>query len=187
MSPITPKTNLTTPMLPLHAIPTEVIRKGFRPYRGFMTTVAINIPDEDAPLALLVDAPQGPLTGEKVALLALNVFPIYEVFAQLFGYDPKLLMVGNGDCGVEGQDWNLYGVKDRVPQVVRWRGFDGGEAEADEDGAERVEAGVDGGQVGDGHVVVCYESVFLFRSIRSPIWGRGRGGRDGRAGWVTFL
>lgn len=128
MSPITPKTNLTTPMLPLHAIPTEVIRKGFRPYRGFMTTVAINIPDEDAPLALLVDAPQGPLTGEKVALLALNVFPIYEVFAQLFGYDPKLLMVGNGDCGVEGHDWNLYGVKDRVPQVVRWRGFDGGEA-----------------------------------------------------------
>ena len=115
-------------MLPLHAIPTEVIRKSFRPYRGFMTTVAINIPDEDAPLALLVDAPQGALTGEKVALLALNVFPIYEVFAQLFGYDPKLLMVGNGDCGVEGHDWNLYGEKDRVPQVVRWRGFDGGEA-----------------------------------------------------------
>ena len=41
-------------MLHLNAIPTEVIRKGFRPYRGFMTTVAINIPDEDAPGAAVV-------------------------------------------------------------------------------------------------------------------------------------
>lgn len=128
MSLIISKTHLTTPMLPLHAIPTEVIRKGFRPCRGFMTMIAINIPEEDTPLTFHVDAPRGPLTGDKMAVLALNVTPIYEVFAKLFGYDPQLLMVGNGDCGVEGHDWNLYGEKDRVPQVVRWRGFDGGEA-----------------------------------------------------------
>jgi len=115
-------------MLPLHAIPTEVIRKSFRPYRGFITSVAINLPEEDRPLGVHIDEPQGPLTGDKVAVLALNVSPIYEVFARLFGYEAKLLNAGNGECGVEGHDWNLYGEKDRVPQVVRWRGFDGGEA-----------------------------------------------------------
>ena len=46
----------------------------------------------------------------------------------VFGYDPALLQSGNGDCGVDGHDWNIYGRKDRIPQVIRWRGFDGGEA-----------------------------------------------------------
>ncbi len=128
MSLITSKTNLTTPMLPLHAIPTEVIRKGFRPYRGFITSVPINLPEEDQALRPFVGMAMGPLTGEKSAVLALNVSPIYEVFARLFGYDAKLLNAGNGECGVEGHDWNLYGEKERTPQVVRWRGFDGGEA-----------------------------------------------------------
>ena len=128
MSPITPKTNLTTPMLPLHAIPTEVIRKGFRPYRGFMTSLLVNLPQDDQALRHHIGRPLSALSAEKAAELALDVTPIYDVFARLFGYDPALLKVGNGECGVEGHDWNLYGEKNRVPQVVRWRGFDGGEA-----------------------------------------------------------
>lgn len=127
MSLIISKTHLTTPMLPLHAIPTEVIRKGFRPYRGFSTSLPINLPTEDLPLRFQIGRPQSALSDEKVAELALNVQPLFSLFARLFGYDPEMLKVGNGDCGVEGHDWNLYGEKDRVPQVVRWRAF-GGEA-----------------------------------------------------------
>jgi len=127
MSPITPKTKLTTPMLPLHAIPTEVIRKGFRPYRGFATSILINLPQEDEPLRWRIGEPIGPLGADKVAELALDVTPVFEVIAKLFGYDLKLLKAGNGDCGVEDHDWNRYGTQDRVPQVVRWRA-DGGEA-----------------------------------------------------------
>ena len=37
-------------MLPLHAIPTEVIRKGFRPYRGFITSLLVNLPQDDQAL-----------------------------------------------------------------------------------------------------------------------------------------
>jgi hypothetical protein len=114
-------------MLPLHAIPTEVIRKGSRPYRGFITGLRINLPKEDWPLRRHLDRPQSPLSAEKAAELALDVTPIFEVIAKLFGYDLQLLKAGNGDCGVEGHDWNRYGTQDRVPQVVRWRA-DGGEA-----------------------------------------------------------
>jgi hypothetical protein len=114
-------------MLPLHAIPTEVIRKGFRSHRGFLTGVYIDLPPEDLPLRHMIGVPQSALSDAKSAELALDVTPILEVFAKLFGYDPKLLNVGNGDCGVEGHDWNLYGAKQRVPQLIRWRAF-GGEA-----------------------------------------------------------
>jgi len=128
MSPITPKTNLTTPMLPLHAIPTEVIRKGFRPYRGFMTHLEVDLPASEIPVRRAIDMTAGPLTGDKIAELAINLDPIFKVFADQFGYNLDLLKVGNGDCGVDGHDWNLYGRKERVPLVIRWRGFDGGEA-----------------------------------------------------------
>jgi len=114
-------------MLPLHAIPTEVIRKGFRPYRGFATSIHINLPQEDEPLRWRIGEPVGPLGAEKVAELALDVMPVFEVIAKLFSYDLQLLKAGNGDCGVEGHDWNRYGTQDRTPQVVRWRA-DGGEA-----------------------------------------------------------
>jgi hypothetical protein len=114
-------------MLPLHSIPTEIIRKSFVPYRGFLTKMLIDLPPEDEPLRGYVGQ-RDRLTGAKEADLALSVTPIYQVFADLFGYDPALLQTGNGDCGVTGHDWNIYGHKDRVPQVIRWRGFDGGEA-----------------------------------------------------------
>ena len=127
MSPDTPNPKSITPMLPLHAIPTEVIRKGFRPYRGFATSISINLSQEDEPLRWRIGEPIGPLGAEKVAELALDVMPVFEVIAKLFGYDLQLLKAGNGDCGVEGHDWNRYGTQDRVPQVVRWRA-DGGEA-----------------------------------------------------------
>lgn len=127
MSPITPKPNPNTHMLPLHAIPTEVIRKSFRPYRGFITSLLVNLPQDDQALRHHIGRPLSALSAEKAAELALDVTPIYDVFARLFGYDPALLKVGNGECGVEGHDWNLYGEKNRVPQVVRWRAF-GGEA-----------------------------------------------------------
>jgi len=114
-------------MLPLNSIPTEIIRKSFVPYRGFLTKMLIDLPPEDEPLRGNIGE-RDRLTGAKEADLALSVTPIYQVFADLFGYDPALLQVGNGDCGVPGHDWNIYGRKDRVPQVIRWRGFDGGEA-----------------------------------------------------------
>jgi hypothetical protein len=114
-------------MLPLNSIPTEIIRKSFQPYRGFITKVLIDLPPEDEPIRGNVGQ-RDRLTGAKEADLALSVTPIYQVFADLFGYDPVLLQAGNGDCGVPGHDWNIYGRKDRVPQVIRWRGFDGGEA-----------------------------------------------------------
>jgi hypothetical protein len=114
-------------MLPLHSIPTEIIRKSFVPYRGFITKMLIDLPPEDEPLRGNVGH-RDRLTGAKEADLALSVTPIYQVFADLFGYDPALLQAGNGDCGVAGHDWNIYGRKDRIPQLIRWRGFDGGEA-----------------------------------------------------------
>ncbi len=114
-------------MLPLNSIPTEIIRKSFVPYRGFLTKMLIDLPAEDEPLRGNIGE-RDRLTGAKEADLALSVTPIYQVFADLFGYDPALLQAGNGDCGVPGHDWNIYGRKDRVPQVIRWRGFDGGEA-----------------------------------------------------------
>jgi len=114
-------------MLPLNSIPTEIIRKSLVPYRGFLTKMLIDLPPEDEPLRGYVGQ-RDRLTGAKEADLALSVTPIYQVFADLFGYDPALLQTGNGDCGVTGHDWNIYGHKDRVPQVIRWRGFDGGEA-----------------------------------------------------------
>ena len=114
-------------MLPLNSIPTEIIRKGFVPYRGFITKMLIDLPPEDEPLRGHVGQ-RDRLSGAKEADLALSVTPIYQVFADLFGYDPALLQSGNGDCGVDGHDWNIYGRKDRIPQVIRWRGFDGGEA-----------------------------------------------------------
>jgi len=114
-------------MLPLNSIPTEIIRKSLVPYRGFLTKMLIDLPPEDEPLRGNVGQ-RDRLTGAKEADLALSVTPIYQVFADLFGYDPALLQAGNGDCGVPGHDWNIYGRKDRVPQVIRWRGFDGGEA-----------------------------------------------------------
>ena len=114
-------------MLPLNSIPTEIIRKSFVPYRGFLTKMLIDLPPEDEPLRGNIGE-RDRLTGAKEADLALSVTPVYQVFADLFGYDPALLQAGNGDCGVPGHDWNIYGRKDRVPQVIRWRGFDGGEA-----------------------------------------------------------
>jgi hypothetical protein len=114
-------------MLPLNSIPTEIIRKSFVPYRGFITKMLIDLPPEDEPLRGNVGH-RDRLTGAKEADLALSVTPIYQVFADLFGYDPALLQAGNGDCGVAGHDWNIYGRKDRIPQLIRWRGFDGGEA-----------------------------------------------------------
>ncbi len=114
-------------MLPLNSIPTEIIRKSFVPYRGFITKMLIDLPPEDEPLRGNVGH-RDRLTGAKEADLALSVTPIYQVFADLFGYDPALLQAGNGDSGVPGHDWNIYGRKDRVPQIIRWRGFDGGEA-----------------------------------------------------------
>ena len=114
-------------MLPLNSIPTEIIRKSFVPYRGFLTKMLIDLPPEDEPIRGNVGQ-RDRLTGAKEADLALSVTPIYQVFADLFGYDPALLQAGNGDCGIPGHDWNIYGRKDRVPQVIRWRGFDGGEA-----------------------------------------------------------
>lgn len=114
-------------MLPLHSIPTEIIRKGFVPYRGFLTKMLIDLPPEDEPLRGHVGE-RDRLSGAKEADLALSVTPIYQVFADLFGYDLAQLQTGNGDCGVDGHDWNIYGRKDRIPQVIRWRGFDGGEA-----------------------------------------------------------
>ena len=114
-------------MLPLHAIPTEVIRKGFRPYRGFVTGLLIDLPPEDQTLRHYIGMPQSALGSAKSAELALDMTPVLEVFAKTFGYDLALLRMGNGDCGIEGHDWNLYGAKQRVPQVIRWRAF-GGEA-----------------------------------------------------------
>jgi hypothetical protein len=114
-------------MLPLNSIPTEIIRKSFVPYRGFLTKMLIDLPPEDEPLRGHVGQ-RDRLSGAKEADLALSLTPIYQVFADLFGYDPALLQAGNGDCGVAGHDWNIYGRKDRIPQVIRWRGFDGGEA-----------------------------------------------------------
>ncbi len=114
-------------MLPLNSIPTEIIRKSFVPYRGFITKIFIDLPPEEEPLRGAIGQ-RDPLSGAKAADLALSVTPIYQVFADLFGYDPDLLQAGNGDCGIAGHDWNIYGRKDRAPQVIRWRGFDGGEA-----------------------------------------------------------
>jgi hypothetical protein len=134
-------------MLPLPSIPTEIIRKGFQPTRGFLLTLDVAIAPEDGPLRSMVGSPISPLAAAKAAEFAVDFTPVFQVFADLFGYDLAQLRAGDGDCGVAGHDWNLFGRKDRVPLVIRWRRPEGGEAiiaigEMQEGGADLYVAGL---------------------------------------------
>jgi len=134
-------------MLPLQSIPTEIIRKTFEPTRGFILALDVALASEDRPLRHLAGATISPLSAEKAGELVVNFDPLFQVFVDLFGYDLALLRAGDGDCGVEGHDWNLFGRRDRIPLVIRWRMPAGAEAilaigDKHEGGADLYLAGV---------------------------------------------
>jgi hypothetical protein len=115
-------------MLPLQSIPTEIIRKTFEPTRGFILALDVALATKDRPLRHLAGETMSPLSPAKTAELAVDFDPLFQVFVDLFGYDLALLRAGDGDCGVEGHDWNLFGRPGRVPLVIRWRMPAGAEA-----------------------------------------------------------
>lgn len=115
-------------MLPLQSIPTEIIRKTFEPTRGFILALDVALAPEDRPLRHLAGATMSPLSADKAGELAVDFDPLFQVFVDLFGYDLALLRAGDGDCGVDGHDWNLFGRRDRIPLVIRWRMPAGAEA-----------------------------------------------------------
>ncbi|MEY4272790.1 MAG: hypothetical protein RL250_1656, partial [Verrucomicrobiota bacterium] len=115
-------------MLTLQSIPTEIIRKTFEPTRGFILTLDVALATKDRPLRHLAGETMSPLSAAKTAELAVDFDPLFQVFVDLFGYDLALLRAGDGDCGVEGHDWNLFGRPGRVPLVIRWRMPAGAEA-----------------------------------------------------------
>lgn len=115
-------------MLTLQSIPTEIIRKTFEPTRGFILALDVALATKDRPLRHLAGETMSPLSAAKTAELAVDFDPLFQVFVDLFGYDLALLRAGDGDCGVEGHDWNLFGRPGRVPLVIRWRMPAGAEA-----------------------------------------------------------
>lgn len=115
-------------MMTLQSIPTEIIRKTFTPTRGFILALDVALATKDRPLRHLAGETMTPLTSEKTAELAVDFDPLFQVFVDLFGYELAALRAGDGDSGVEGHDWNLFGRKDRVPLVIRWRMPAGAEA-----------------------------------------------------------
>ena len=115
-------------MLTLQSIPTEIIRKNFAPTRGFILALDVALATKDRPLRHLAGATMSRLSSEKAAELAVDFDPLFQVFVDLFGYDLALLRAGDGDCGVEGHDWNLFGRRDLIPLVIRWRMPAGAEA-----------------------------------------------------------
>lgn len=134
-------------MLTLQSIPTEIIRKNFAPTRGFILALDVALAAEDRPLRRLAGATMSPLSSAKAAELVVDFDPLFQVFVDLFGYDLGLLRTGDGDCGIEGHDWNLFGRRDRTPLVIRWRMPAGAEAilaigDKHEGGADLYLAGV---------------------------------------------
>ena len=114
-------------MLPLNAIPSEVIFRSLRPYQGFVLPIAYDLPRAHHGYLNSVYETVHRLTGDPVAELALDPMPVFKVFADLFGYDVARLREGDGECGVADHNWNLFGRGDRIPLFIRWRAF-GGEA-----------------------------------------------------------
>ena len=115
-------------MLSLQSIPTEIIRKSFTPTRGFILALDVALAAKDRPLRPLAGLTMGPLSAERTAEMVVDFDPLFQVFVDLFGYDLALLRAGDGDSGVEGHDWNLFGRRDLVPLVIRWRMPEGAEA-----------------------------------------------------------
>ena len=114
-------------MLPLNAIPTEVIRKSLVPYQGFILPFEIDLAPKDRGGLPFTEERVSRLDLPKMAELAINPDPVFQIFVDLFGYDLQALREGGGECGVPDHDWNTFGRPERLPLVIRWRAF-GGEA-----------------------------------------------------------
>ncbi len=114
-------------MLPLTSIPTEIIRKSLVPYQGFILPFEIELAPKDRGSLSFTEEQVSRLHPPKMAELAINPDPIFQIFVDLFGYDLQALRAGGGESGVPDHDWNTFGRPERVPLVIRWRAF-GGEA-----------------------------------------------------------
>ena len=123
MQPLALKPLSHPPMFPLKSIPTEVIRKEFQPAQGYITRIPLNISTQDTQNAMA--ATINPLSHKAHGEFAISLDPFFKLFVKNFGYDLNLLREGDGDCGVEGHRWNVYGQMDRIPVVIRWRAFAG--------------------------------------------------------------
>ena len=112
-------------MLPLNAIPTEVIRKSLVPYQGFVMPFEIALSPRDRSGLKYIHEPISRLEPAMQAELHIDPTPIFQVFVDLFGYDLAALHEGAGECGVPDHSWNLYGQPKRIPFVIRWQAFGG--------------------------------------------------------------
>ena len=90
-------------MLPLLAFPTQLVWDKFRPVRGFAITHAN--PDWDEAMDL-------------ASMTRKSAF--FDVVAKEFGYDLGLLADGEGETGLSGHHWVVYGRQGAVPQLIRW-------------------------------------------------------------------
>lgn len=114
-------------MLPLNAIPTEVIRNSLVPYQGFVMPFEIDLSPKDRAGLSYVREQITRLDPATQAELHIDPTPIFQVFVDLFGYDLAALREGAGECGVPDHSWNTFGKPKGVPLVIRWQAF-GGEA-----------------------------------------------------------
>ena len=114
-------------MLPLNAIPTEVIRKSLVPYQGFVMPFEIDLTAKDRGMLCFTREQISRFDTPKQAELRIDPTPVFKIFADLFGYDLAALREGAGECGVPDHSWNTFGKPKGVPLVIRWQAF-GGEA-----------------------------------------------------------
>ena len=92
-------------MLPLTSIPTEVIRKSLVPYQGFIMPFEIELAPRDRESLSYTEEQISRLHPPKMAELAINPDPVFQVFVDLFGYDLQALRAGSGESGVPAFGW----------------------------------------------------------------------------------
>jgi hypothetical protein len=109
----------------LKAIPSEKILKDLKPVRGMVITTTIDVPPGDR--SVLIEMEAGSLHDPKLwkgGKVLVDALPIIERIAAEMGYDPKLLVGGEGETGVAGHSWTNYADDGECPLLVRWEAGD---------------------------------------------------------------